>query len=184
MSGDFTLPPKLHVVLLYAAKCGSLSQFPHAPIMATTTGYNQMFGSTPIAQRASAPAQILNACVLVVENDEDTRFLLRIIVERHGATVVEAVNGEMAIALAENVHLDLILMDGSLPLLDGFEATRRIRELTAAREVPIVFLSGHAQPAAKVKAFAAGCTDYFVKPFDFSELGSVLERHLSQSNVH
>lgn len=138
-----------------------------------------MRGSTPIAQRAPAPAQTLNACVLVVEDDADTRFLLRTILEMRGASVVEAINGEMAIALAENLRLNLILMDGTLPLLDGFEATRRIRELTSAREVPIVFLSGHAQPAAKDKAFAAGCTYYFIKPFDFTELSGVLERHLS-----
>jgi CheY-like chemotaxis protein len=78
------------------------------------------------------------------------------------------------------VQVDLILMDTDLPLLDGYTATERIRELTSTQEVPIVILSGHAQPAAEVKAFAAGCTDYLVKPFGLRELGSVLERYLSQ----
>ncbi|MDQ3756049.1 MAG: response regulator, partial [Acidobacteriota bacterium] len=121
----------------------------------------------------------------VVEDDEDMRFMLRTMLEqRDGVSVVEAENGEMAIALAENVHLDLILMDSSLPLLDGFEATRRIRELAFACDVPIVFVSGHAQPAYEAKAFAAGCTDYLVKPFDFDEWDRVLERHLSPGGAH
>jgi PleD family two-component response regulator len=152
--------------------------------MATTIGENQKTSSTVKGRGAPVSAQTSNACVLVVEDHEDTRFMLRTILEMRGVSVVEAVNGEMAIALAENVRLDLILMDGTLPLLDGFEATRRIRELRAAREIPIIFLSGHAQPAAKDRAFAAGCTDYLVKPFASGELSSVLERHLSQSKAN
>ncbi len=149
--------------------------------MATTTDYNQTPGSTAKGRRVPVPTQTSNASVLVVEDHEDTRFLLKTILELRGVSVVEAVNGEMAIALAANVHLDLILMDVTLPLLDGFEATRRIRQLASTREVPIVFLSGHAHPAAEAKAFAVGCTDYLVKPFALDELRSVLERHLLQS---
>ncbi len=153
--------------------------------MATTIGHNQTLDLAATGQRATVPAQTINACVLVVEDHDDTRFMLRTMLERRGGvSVVEAVNGEMAIALAENVHLDLILMDTNLPLLDGYEATRRIREGASACDVPIVFLSGHAQPAAKDKAFAAGCTDYLVKPFALGELGSVLERHLSQGKAN
>lgn len=149
--------------------------------MTTTLSYNQTPDSTATGQRAPVPAQTSYARVLVVEDNEDMRFMLKMLLgQRGGISIVEAVNGEMAIALAENVHLDLILMDGSLPVLDGFEATRRIRELAFACDVPIVFLSGHAQPAYEAKAFAAGCTDYLVKPFDFDEWDRVLERHLSQ----
>ncbi len=103
---------------------------------------------------------------------------------RGGISVVEAENGVMAIDLAESIHPDLILIDGTLPLLDGFEATRRIRQLTSTSEVPIVFLSGHAHPATEAKAFAAGCNDFLVKPFALGELGSVLERHLSQNKAN
>jgi CheY-like chemotaxis protein len=117
--------------------------------------------------------------VLIVEDHHDTRFMLRTILEmRGGVSVVEAENGEEATALAESQRPDLILMDGTLPLVDGFAATRRIRELTSVRDVPIIFLSGHAQPAHEAKAFAAGCTDYLVKPFALGELERVLERHL------
>lgn len=116
---------------------------------------------------------------LIVEDHEDTRFLLRTILEMRGVRVIEADNGETAIALAESLQPDLILMDGTLPLLDGFAATRRIRGLASASDVPIVFLSGHAQPASEARAFAAGCTDYLVKPFAVGELERRLERHLS-----
>ncbi len=148
--------------------------------MTTTIGYNQTPGSTPKGQRVPVPAQTSHACVLVVEDHEDTRCMLRTILELRGCIrVVEAEDGEMAIALARNVHIDLILMDTDLPLLDGYTATRRIRDFTSTREVPIVFLSGYAQPWAEAKAFAAGCTEYLVKPFALDELSSVLERHLS-----
>ncbi len=130
------------------------------------------------AQRSPASAPPL---VLIVEDDEDTRFMLRTILEmRGGVHVVEAESGELATTLAESLHPDLVLMDGTLPLLDGFAATRRIRELASTCDVPIVFLSGHAHPASEAKAFAAGCTDYMVKPFALGELKRVLERHLSR----
>lgn len=104
--------------------------------------------------------------------------MLRTMLElRGGINVIEAVNGEMAIALAKNVQVDLILMDTNLPLLDGYTATERIRAHTSTHKIPIVILSGHAHPESEAKAFAAGCTDYIVKPFALGELGSVLERY-------
>lgn len=147
--------------------------------MTITTGYSQSPGSTAKGQGAPLPSQISNACVLVVENHEDTRFMLKTMLElRGGIDVVEAENGEMAIALAKNVQVDLILMDTNLPFLDGYMATERIRAHTSTHKIPIVILSGHAQPESEAKAFAAGCTDYLVKPFALGELGSVLERYL------
>ena len=135
-------------------------------------------------ERVPVPAQTSHACVLLVEDHDDTRFMLRTMLELRGCiSVVEAENGEMAVALARNVQIDLILMDTDLPLLDGYTATRRIREFTSTSEIPIVFLSGHAQPAAEAKAFAAGCTEYLVKPFALDELSSLLERHLSPKKV-
>jgi DNA-binding response OmpR family regulator len=117
--------------------------------------------------------------VLVVEDHEDTRFLLRYMLTSRGFDVAEAENGEEAVDMAERLHPGLILMDGSLPRLDGFSATRRMRELATLRGVPIVFLSGHAEPAAQLKARDAGCDDYLVKPIDLDRLDSVLMRHLS-----
>lgn len=118
--------------------------------------------------------------VLVVEDDEDTRFLLRTLLGMRGYRVVEAVNGEDAVDAARSARPDLILMDGSLPRLDGVAATRQIRQLGAPGSVPIVFISGHAGPASKAVALEAGCDEYLVKPFDFDQLDGVLDKHLGR----
>lgn len=153
--------------------------------MAATRDYNRAPDLTARGQRAPVSAETPAACVLVVEDHADTRSLLRTILElRGGISVIEAENGEMAVALAKDVRVDLILMDAELPLLDGYRATRRIRELTPTREVPIVVISGHAQPAAEAKAFAAGCNDYLVKPFALAELDGVLERYLAPGKAN
>jgi CheY-like chemotaxis protein len=150
--------------------------------MTSVRNYDRTPDLTVQARRAPASSNTVNACVLVVEDHEDTRFLLRMYLERRGGiSVIEAENGEMAIALAKNVHVNLILMDADLPVLDGYAATRRIRELTPAHEIPIIFMSGHAQPAAEAKAFAAGGNEYIVKPFALVTLDSVLERYLAQA---
>lgn len=149
--------------------------------MASTLSYNQKPDSTATGQSAPVRGQSSDACVLVVEDHADTRFMLRTMLEiRGGISVVEAEDGEMAITLAERMRPDLILIDANLPLLDGLTATRRIRALVPVRDVPIVFISGHALPDFESKAFAAGCTDYLVKPFTLSDLNRLVERHLSQ----
>jgi CheY-like chemotaxis protein len=129
----------------------------------------------PSARQPPAPA---DRRVLVVEDHEDTRLLLRVILERRGVGVIESADGEAGARAAEELRPDLVLMDGSLPRMDGCAATRRIREREGGRRVPLVFLSGHASPASRAEAFAAGCDDYLVKPIDFNELARVLERHL------
>lgn len=157
------------------AGVSSLLSRPH---MATTT-FKQTRTLTTTRQCATDSANTLRPCVLVVEDHDDTRLLLRTMLERGGSiTVVEAANGEMAIALATNVHIDLILMDTDLPLLDGYTATSRIREYTLTHEIPIVMISGHADPAAQRRAFAAGCTEYLVKPFPLEGLDSLVKRYL------
>ena len=131
-------------------------------------------------QRATNSPNTRRPCVLVVEDHDDTRLMLRTMLEtRSSIAVVEAENGEMAIALASNVRIDLILMDTDLPLLDGYAATSRIRENTRTHKIPIVMMSGHADPAAELKAFAAGCTEYLVKPFCLDGLDSMVNRYLS-----
>lgn len=118
------------------------------------------------------------AIVLVAEDHEDTRQLLRTLLERRGLSVVEAGDGLTALEVAECVRPDLILMDGGLPLLDGVAVTLRLRGLPALSAVPIVFLSGHAGPQAQRAAFDAGCDAYVVKPFDIAQLDTVLNRYL------
>jgi CheY-like chemotaxis protein len=116
--------------------------------------------------------------VLVAEDHEDTRFLLRTLLMIRGLAVVEAANGEEAVEVAGRERPDLILMDGSLPLLDGFSATRRMRSLDLLREVPIVFLSGHADQASQAAARDAGCDEYMTKPLDTGLLDRILARRL------
>ena len=116
--------------------------------------------------------------VLVAEDHEDTRFLLRMILEGRGLSVIEACDGEEAVLTAEREAPDLILMDGSLPRLDGVAATRRMRGLESLASVPIVFVSGHAAPQQQLAAREAGCDDYLVKPFDLERLDRFLERLL------
>lgn len=135
--------------------------------------------STKTSQRATDSVNTSQRSVLVVEDHDDTRLMLRTMLElRGGIVVVEAENGAIAIALATNVHVDLILMDTDLPVLDGYAATSRIREYTPTHEIPIVMMSGHAEPAAQVRAFAAGCTEYLVKPFSLQGFDSMVDRYL------
>ena len=115
--------------------------------------------------------------VLVADDDADTRFLLRTVLEIRGYRVVEAADGEETVSAAESVRPDLILMDGSLPRLSGLEAARQIRQSGRVRHVPIVFVSGHAGPAFVARAREAGCNEYLVKPFDLARLDDVLEKY-------
>jgi CheY-like chemotaxis protein len=124
------------------------------------------------------------AKVLVAEDHEDTRQLLRALLEKRGLSVVEAGDGFEAVDAAERERPDLILMDSGLPLLDGIAATRRLRNLPALSAIPIVFLSGHAGPQAQTAARAAGCDEYVVKPFNIARLDTVLNRHLPGHGGH
>ena len=116
--------------------------------------------------------------ILVVDDHEDTRDLLRYVLERQRYVVSEASDGAEAVGLAELILPDLIIMDTSLRSMDGLEATRRIRKLDNSGDVPIVFLSGHAQPQAREAALASGANDYLVKPINIAELELVIERQL------
>ncbi|MET0650348.1 MAG: response regulator [Pyrinomonadaceae bacterium] len=130
------------------------------------------------------PRRGLGAKVLVAEDHEDTRYLLRTLLERRGFSVVEAGDGFEAVDVAERERPDLILIDGGLPRLDGIAATRRLRGLPALTAVPIVFLSGHGGQQHQAAARDAGCDDYIVKPFDFALLENVLARHLRARRGH
>lgn len=125
-------------------------------------------------QKTYQRSKVGKPLVLVVEDHEDTRFILRTVLERSGCRVVEACNGFEAVEAAGREQPDLILMDGSLPLLGGLEATRLIREDTLLQDVLIVALSGWATPSFHTAALAAGCNECFDKPIDFKRLKSLL----------
>jgi two-component system cell cycle response regulator DivK len=114
--------------------------------------------------------------VLVVEDFEDNRFMMRRLLEMSGYRVVEAVNGNQAVEAASREQPDIILMDLSLPLLDGLAATRRIREQQGTRRVPIVAVSAHDSADFHAEALAAGCNEYVTKPIDFDQLVNLLQR--------
>lgn len=116
--------------------------------------------------------------VLVVEDFEDTRFLMRIELEQRGFRVVEATDGAQGVELALGERPDIILMDIGLPLLDGIEATRRIRHEDSMRDVLIVALTAHHETEYRAQALAAGCDAYLTKPVDFDWLIDLLGRLL------
>ncbi len=118
--------------------------------------------------------------VLVVEDFEDNRFMMRRLLEMSGYRVIEAVNGQEAVELAEHESPDLILMDLSLPLLDGLAATRRIRQQSTLSRVPIIAVSAHDTSDFHAEALAAGCNEYVTKPIDFDELESLLQKLLKR----
>jgi CheY-like chemotaxis protein len=118
------------------------------------------------------------ATVLLVEDTEDNRFMMRRLLEMSGYRVVEATNGEEAVRLAQSERPDLILMDLSLPVIDGLAATRAIRKLDGLGKVPIVAVSAHDTSDFQADALEAGCDSYITKPIDFSQLELLISRLL------
>jgi two-component system, cell cycle response regulator DivK len=119
--------------------------------------------------------------IMVVEDYDDTRVLLRQALETKGYRVVEAINGHQAVELAQREHPDLILMDLDLPILDGIAATQQIRRQADLDQVPIVAVTAYPLSYTHVKAFAKGCDEYMEKPIDFVELDEVLNRYVPRS---
>ena len=120
------------------------------------------------------------ATVLLVEDTEDNRFMMRRLLEMSGYGVIEATNGEEAVRLAESERPALILMDLSLPIIDGLAATRAIRKLDGFKETPIVAVSAHDTSDFQSEALAAGCNSYITKPIDFSHLETLIARLLGK----
>ena len=103
--------------------------------------------------------------ILVVEDQEDNRRILYDLLTNAGYEIVEAENGEEAVKVAAAQRPDLILMDIQLPLLDGYEATRRIKSDPALRAIPIIVVTSYALSGDESKARAAGCDAYITKPY-------------------
>jgi len=118
------------------------------------------------------------AFVLVVEDSDDNREILRHVLRSSGYGVLEAVNGVQAVEICKHQHPDLILMDLSMPVLDGYGAVREIRALDGTGAVPIIAVSAHASVDNRAKAFAVGFDDYLTKPIDFAQLERLLHRYL------
>ncbi|HEY4406059.1 MAG TPA: response regulator [Xanthobacteraceae bacterium] len=112
----------------------------------------------------------MRKCILVVEDQEDNRQILRDLLTSGGFDMIEAENGADAITAAEANRPDLILMDIQLPILDGYEATRRIKANPDLKSIPIIVVTSYALSGDEDKARRAGCDDYVAKPFSPREL--------------
>jgi CheY-like chemotaxis protein len=120
-----------------------------------------------------------SAKILLVEDNEMNRDMLSRRLERRGFRVVLALDGRSGVAMAETEAPDLILMDMSLPVFDGWEATRRIKASPAMRHIPIIALTAHAMSSDRDRALDAGCDDYDTKPIDLARLLGKVEALLN-----
>ena len=119
--------------------------------------------------------------VLLVEDNEMNRDMLSRRLIRRGFEVVVAVDGEQGVATATLERPDIILMDMSLPVLDGWEATRRLKAAETTRAIPVIALTAHAMSGDRDKAIEAGCDDYDTKPIELPRLLEKIGRLLGQS---
>ena len=119
--------------------------------------------------------------VMVVDDADDIRELICMQLRWRGYEVVEATNGEQAVELATLSHPGLILMDLSMPVMDGYEATRRIKALPGLGGVPIVAVSAFCDPFNEHRALEAGCVECVSKPINFPAFDSLVSKHL---NIH
>ncbi len=114
--------------------------------------------------------------ILIVEDNEMNREVLRRRLERRGYMVYLAENGEEAIAQATGQSPDLILMDLNLPILDGWEATRRIKSDDRTRHIPVLCITAHAMQEDRNRGIEAGCDEYETKPIEFERILAKIER--------
>jgi two-component system, cell cycle response regulator DivK len=116
--------------------------------------------------------------ILVVEDHEENRRLLRDLLTSFGYELIEAVTGEDGVTAAETERPDLILMDIQLPGIDGYETTRRIKANPSLRHIPVIAVTSYALSGDDVKALDAGCDAYVTKPFDPADLLEKIKGYL------
>jgi two-component system, cell cycle response regulator DivK len=120
------------------------------------------------------------ARILLIEDNEMNRDMLSRRLERRGYEVITAVDGEQGLELARSAAPDLILMDMSLPVLDGWEATRQLKAASVTQSIPVIALTAHAMRGDREQALEAGCDDYDTKPVDFPRLLTKMEALLQR----
>ena len=118
--------------------------------------------------------------ILVVEDTEDNRRILRDLLTRAGFELIEAADGESGVSMAMTHRPDLILMDIQLPVLDGYEAARRIRANPDTHSIPIIAVTSYALSGDETKAIAAGCDGYVAKPFSPRKILAMVQEFLPQ----
>ena len=118
--------------------------------------------------------------ILIVEDQEDNRAILRDLLSTAGYELIEATNGQEGVELAQQQRPDLILMDINLPVLDGYEATRRIKGGASLGATPIIAVTSYALSGDEAKARTAGCDGYVTKPFSPRQLLAKLREYLGE----
>jgi len=121
--------------------------------------------------------------VLLVEDNEMNRDMLSRRLVRRGFDVLMAIDGEQGVQMAKSEMPDLILMDMSLPVLDGWEATRRIKAEASTKSIPLIALTAHAMAGDREKSLQAGCDDYDTKPIELLRLLDKMDRLLNENTV-
>ena len=121
--------------------------------------------------------------ILLVEDNEMNRDMLSRRLQRKGYQVMLALDGQSGVEMTQTQAPDLVLMDMSLPLLDGWEATRRLKADAATRHIPVIALTAHAMSSDREKALEAGCDDYDIKPVELPRLLGKIEALLSGSEM-
>ena len=121
--------------------------------------------------------------ILLVEDNEMNRDMLSRRLERKGYQVVLALDGQSGVEMAQSQTPDLVLMDMSLPVLDGWEATRRLKADAATKHIPVIALTAHAMSSDREKALEAGCDDYDTKPIELPRLLGKIEALLGGSEM-
>jgi two-component system cell cycle response regulator DivK len=121
------------------------------------------------------------AKILLVEDNEMNRDMLKRRLKRKGYDVFIAVDGAEGVELSQTQHPDLILMDMSLPVMDGWQATQKIKTHPKTKNIPVIALTAHAMAGDREKCLAAGCNDYDTKPIEFPRLLQKIEVLLQQS---
>jgi CheY-like chemotaxis protein len=155
-------------------------------------------GLISLASRFAPPKQILSSAtpgtrqgfcmsqngktVLLVEDNEDNRIVYSTILQHFGYTVSEALNGEEGIAKAREEQPDLILMDISIPIIDGWEATQVLKRDPATKDIPIIALTAHALASDRDKAMEVGCDSYLAKPCEPKQVVSEVSRFIGRGH--
>lgn len=117
--------------------------------------------------------------ILVVEDHEDNRRIVRELLASAGFDIIEATDGEEGLALARSHNPDLILMDIQLPVLDGYQTTRKLKADPALKSIPVIAVTSYALSGDDARAFDAGCVAYVTKPFSPRQLLAIIREHLA-----
>ena len=129
------------------------------------------------------PSQAGKRTILVADDFDDTRLLLKTWLEKKGFNIVEAENGNQAVSLAQQVRPDLIIMDMEMPELDGLAATRKIRSIRELDGIPVLAVSAYGAHQFRAEALEAGCSEYVSTPFEPDNLEQVINSFLMDSQI-